>query len=326
MKLTRFLASKSIPLCISAICLLLWCLFAVLTKTSALVIGVTVSSAVAIIVIAFLVEYYFVNRRLKKLERICSEIADNYLLGEVFPKPVNAMEEEYYRIMKIVSRSALEKTEEAERDKLEYSDYVEKWVHEIKTPLTACSLIISNGGDMRKLKAELKRAENLTEKVLYCARLRTVEADTQITKVSAHEVIDSAVKSQTELLLQSGASVEVDGDFNVYTDGKALEFILKQLLVNCAKYCPDCHIGIKANDGKIIFEDDGEGIPSHEIPRIFSRGFVGSAGRKRGGGTGMGLYLVHELCANLNIEISVQSEMGKYTRFILDFKSNLTKL
>ena len=320
MKLTRFLASKSITLCALAIFLLLWCLFAALSKTSVLVIGITVAAAVAIILISIAVEYFFVAKRLKKLERICLELPDGYLLGEVIPKPVNALEEEYYRIMKFISRSALTKTEDTERAKLEYCDYIEKWIHEIKTPLTACSLIIANGGDMRKLKTQLKRAENLTENVLYYARLRTIEADTQITKVSVHSVIDCAIKSQTELLLQSGASVEVTGDFTVNTDGKALEFILKQLLVNCAKYCPDCRIIISADDGKITVEDNGEGIPSHEIPRIFSRGFVGSAGRKRGGGTGMGLYLVHELCSNLNIEITTQSEVGKFTRFILDFK------
>lgn len=319
MKFLRYLASKSIALCVIAICLILWCVFAVLSGVSALVTGITVASVVLGTVVWLVCDYAVIAKRIKKLNRLCGEIEEGYLLGEVFPKPVNAVEEEYFRIMKFVSRSAIGFTEEAKREKEEYCNYVEKWIHEIKTPLTACSLIISNGGDMRKLKTELKRAENLTENILYCARLRTLEADVQISKVSVHQVVDKAVQSQMELLLQAEISVETDGDFIVHTDGKALEFILKQLLVNCAKYCTGCRIKITAEGKALIFEDDGEGIAPHEISRIFDRGFVGSAGRRRGSGTGIGLYLVHELCEKLCIGISVQSEEGKFTRFTLSF-------
>ena len=319
MKFSRFLASKGVSLCIIAIGLVVWCVFAVLSGVSPLVIGVTAATVIFCTAAWFVWEYFSISRRLTRLNRLCAEIGQGYLLGELFPQPVNAVEEEYFRIMKFVSRSAVSLTEEAKRDKEEYGNYVEKWIHEIKTPLTACSLIIANGGDMRKLKTELKRAENLTESILYCARLRTIEADTQIAQVSVHGVIDEAVKSQMELLLQAGAGVEIEGDFTAHTDGKALEFIIKQLLVNSAKYCPDCKINIKAQNGVITFEDNGAGIPPHELSRIFTRGFVGKAGRQRGGGTGMGLYLVHELCKQINIDVDVQSEEGKYTKFIFTF-------
>lgn len=135
-------------------------------------------------------------------------------------------------------RSAVGVAEGAIREKDEYCDYVESWIHEIKTPLTACSLILANGGDGRKLKTELKRADNLTENILYYARMRSAEKDTQIKKVRVSDVIDEAIKSQMELLIAAKISVETLGDFEVYTDSKALCFILKQLLINCAKYCP----------------------------------------------------------------------------------------
>ena len=321
MKLSRYLASKGIVLCVIAIGLISWCVFAVLVGVSALVIGVTAGVVLACVAGWLAWEYFSICKRIKKLNRICSEIEEGYLLGEVIPKPVNAYEEEYFNIMKFVSRSAVQFTEEAKRDKEEYCGYVEKWIHEIKTPLTACSLIIANGGDMRKLKTELKRAENLTENVLYCARLRTIEADTQISEVSVHSVIDNAIKSQMELLVQANVCVETEGDFTARTDGKALEFILKQFLVNSAKYCPNCTVKITAEGKTLTFEDNGAGVPSHELSRIFNRGFVGSAGRAHGGGTGMGLYLVHELCKQLEINLTAQSEEGKYTRFILTFKN-----
>ena len=53
--------------------------------------------------------------------------------------------------------------------------------HEIKTPLTACSLILSNSSDpaklRRELRRELRRADNLTETILTYAKLRTAEKD-----------------------------------------------------------------------------------------------------------------------------------------------------
>jgi len=215
--------------------------------------------------------------------------------------------------------------EQAQREKNEYCSYVESWIHEIKTPLTACSLILANGGDARRLKRELKRADNLTESILYYARMRSIEKDTQIREIRVAKVMDEAVKSQMELLIAAGISVEVQGDFSVHTDGKSLEFILKQLLINCAKYCPGCHVTMTAENGVITVQDNGIGIPAHELRRVTERGFTGTNGRRLGGSTGMGLYIVSELCRQLGITMEIESELSKYTRIRLSFDI-LTKM
>ena len=69
-----------------------------------------------------------------------------------------------------------------------------------------------------------------------------------------------------------------------------------------------------ATDGIITVEDNGPGIARHELARVTDRGFTGEAGRKHGGGTGMGLYIVRELCARLGIGLELESEPGAYTR------------
>lgn len=83
---------------------------------------------------------------------------------------------------------------------------------------------------------------------------------------------------------------------------------------------------ITAEDGCISVSDNGSGIPSHELRRVTSRGFTGANG-KSAGGTGMGLYIVSELCKKLEIELEIFSEVGKGTKFVLRFESlkNLTK-
>ena len=265
------------------------------------------------------------RRNIRGLQKLEKELDDKYLLGEILPPPTGYLEQQYYRMFKTISRSAVGLVEETRREKEEYCDYVESWIHEIKTPLTACSLILDNDGDVRKLRRELKRADNLTENILYYARLRSAEKDTKIKILQAAAVIEEAVNSQMELLIASKISVETEGSFTVCTDDKSLCFILKQLLINSAKYCPGCHVNIIAVDGKIIFEDDGIGIPSHEIRRVTERGFTGSNGRHFGRSTGMGLYIANELCKRLDVELQVESEEEKYTRITLLFR-NLTKL
>ena len=211
--------------------------------------------------------------------------------------------------------------EEAREEKQDYYDYVESWVHEIKTPLTACSLILSNGGNPSKLRRELRRADNLTETILTYAKLRTVEKDTQISLVDLRKVCDQAVREEMELLINAGIAVSISGEGHVYSDAKLLIFILKQLLINCAKYCPDCQIHIELGENSLCFEDNGPGIPSHELHRVTERGFSGTAGRKQGQSTGMGLYIVSQLCRSLNIQMEITSQEGDYTRFTFRFSA-----
>ena len=66
-------------------------------------------------------------------------------------------------------------------------------------------------------------------------------------------------------------------------------------------------------------EDNGIGIPAHELSRVFDRGFTGSNGRSRGGSTGMGLYLCRRLADSLGLGLWLISEEGEGTAVTLVF-------
>ena len=316
MKLSAYLRSHLIALCLVALFLAGWCVFAALAGVNGMVILLT-ALAVSLGAAAVLVcGYISADRRLKKLQRVADELERPYLLGEVLQRPVNAVELEYFDIMKTVSRSAIDAAESAARQRDEYRAYVEKWVHEIKTPLTACQLILAGGGDESKLRAQLRRADNTAESILWYARLQSAGASTQIAEVSVRAAADEAVKSEMELLIAAGVSVNTEGDFTACTDGKALVFMIKQLLVNSAKYCRGGKVWICAGQGVLTVEDNGSGILPHELPKIFNRGYTGSNGS---GGTGMGLYLVKQTCSALGISLTAQSEKGRFTRFTFVF-------
>ena len=325
MKFREFFRSKAITLCFLGIGGIIITVFLLYSKVSLGLIGIAIGF-LALLVICWLVCNYLVERsKLSHLFQLQQQLTEPYLLGELLPLPNNLVERQYYEVMKIISRSAIGIVEQSVREKEEYCDYVESWIHEIKTPLTACSLILANDADPRKLKRELKRADNLTESILYYARMRSVERDNQIQRFQVAPVINEAVKSQMELLIAANVSIDVSGDFMVYSDQKPLCFILKQLLINSAKYSPGCHIVITAENGTITVEDNGIGIPKHELGRGTERGFTGTNGRRLGGSTGMGLYLVKELCNQLEISLEIQSEPSKYTRISFTFP-NLTKM
>ncbi|HIR99510.1 MAG TPA: HAMP domain-containing histidine kinase [Candidatus Coproplasma avistercoris] len=316
MKLSAYFRSHIVSLCLVVLFLAGWCVFAALAGVNGMVILLT-ALAVSLCAAAVLVcGYISAERRLKKLQRVADELERPYLLGEVLQRPVNAVELEYFNVMKTVSRSAIDAAESAARQRDEYRAYVEKWVHEIKTPLTACQLILAGGGDESKLRAQLRRADNTAESILWYARLQSAGASTQIAEVSVRAAADEAVKSEMELLIAAGVSVNTEGDFTACTDGKALVFMIKQLLVNSAKYCRGGKVWICAGQGVLTFEDNGSGILPHELPKIFNRGYVGSNGS---GGTGMGLYLVKQTCAALGISLTAQSEKGRFTRFTFVF-------
>ena len=82
------------------------------------------------------------DRRLRMLKSRLDAMPEKYLIAETLERPYDPLEQEYYLLMKEISRSAIGAVEKARAEKQDYCDYVESWVHEIKTPLTACSLIL----------------------------------------------------------------------------------------------------------------------------------------------------------------------------------------
>jgi signal transduction histidine kinase len=113
-------------------------------------------------------------------------------------------------------------------------------------------------------------------------------------------------------------------------DRKWLGFILNQIFLNAVKYRKGSGVTINISAQvlpqgiDLHIEDKGIGIPSHELPRIFDKGFTGSNGRTNqplgaAKSTGIGLYLCQKLCAKMGIIITAASNVGEFTRITLHF-------
>ena len=283
-----------------------------------------------IVLASCLLLFYFSRKKyLNKLLDMTEQLKERYLLPEIMQEPERADEQVFYQIMKMAEKSMLERIGEVQRERKEYKEYIEQWIHEVKTPITAIKLICENNrcSFTRELMAELENINRFTEQALYYARSEHTEKDYSVREINLSDVVHGAIADNKYLLRQNNVAVTVeDVEYSIYSDDKWLRFILDQLISNAVKYRADQPVlhffAVKENDRIILsVEDNGIGIPQSDLPRIFEKGFTGQNGRMIRSSTGIGLYLCRRLCDKLGIGISASSE-GKGTAISLSFRIN----
>ena len=283
-----------------------------------------------IVLASCLLLFYFSRKKyLNKLLDMTEQLKERYLLPEIMQEPERADEQVFYQIMKMAEKSMLERIGEVQRERKEYKEYIEQWIHEVKTPITAIKLICENNrcSFTRELMAELENINRFTEQALYYARSEHTEKDYSVREINLSDVVHGAIADNKYLLRQNNVAVTVeDMEYSIYSDDKWLRFILDQLISNAVKYRADQPVlhffAVKENDRIILsVEDNGIGIPQSDLPRIFEKGFTGQNGRMIRSSTGIGLYLCRRLCDKLGIGISASSER-KGTAISLSFRIN----
>lgn len=273
--------------------------------------------------------YWQRSRQMRQLLDMAGQLSERYLISEVMELPEQAEDQVYYRLLKMAGKSMLEQIGEVQREHQEYKEYIEQWIHEVKTPITAIRLICENNrcSFTRELMAELENINRFTEQALYYARSEHTEKDYSVREISLSDVVHGAIADNKYFLRQNNVAVTVeDVKYSIYSDDKWLRFILDQLISNAVKYRADhpvLHFFVVKKSDSIILSvsDNGIGIPQGDLPRIFEKGFTGQNGRTIHSSTGIGLYLCGRLCDKLGIGISASSE-GKGTTISLSFHIN----
>lgn len=281
-------------------------------------------------VICYLTIAFFLRKRhLDKLFGMTEQLEERYLIAEIMEVPERADEQVFYRVMKMAEKSMLEKINEIQRERKEYKEYIEQWIHEAKTPITAMKLLCENNrADFtREMLTELENMNRYTEQALYYARSEHTEKDYSIREIALADVIHDAIADNKYILRQNHVKITIDDmGKSVYTDDKWLRFILDQIISNAVKYRteqPALHFFTMEKEGRVFLtiEDNGIGIPQSDLPRIFEKGFTGENGRIIQSATGIGLYLCKRLCDKLEIGLEACSD-GEGTAIRLSFQIN----
>lgn len=216
----------------------------------------------------------------------------------------------------------------------EQSDYIAKWSHEVKLPLSALGLMNERNPD-KELKDSMEdclaRIRQQLSTMLMSGKLKTLENDVVLRRMPLAEAVGEAVKGQSWSLIREHFQIEMGlCDIWVYSDRRWLAYILGQLIANAVKYKkgenPCLCFGAErtaAEEVRLWVEDNGIGIEDADLPYIFDRGYIG--GNLRNGdyrSTGMGLYFAKEAAERLGIELEADSQPGEWTRFTLYFRNN----
>lgn len=332
MELREFLKDKIIGIILTIFLVISTIAFLSITKID-LFIKIYIPTAIIVIFILCLtIEFIKKKRFYSAIKETLNELEEKYLVAETLENTSFLDGKILKDILIETDKSMIEHVNKYKYLQEEYKEYIELWIHEIKTPIAASKLIAQNNKNeiTESIDEELDKIEYYVEQALYYARSNTVEKDYYITKCNLQEIINTVIKKNKKALIDNKIKIDIENsNEDIYTDSKWIVFILNQIITNSIKYSKkeNAQINIKVIEKKlrVILEvqDNGIGIKNGEITRVFEKGFTGSNGRKDGKkSTGIGLYLSKKLCGKLGIGIELNSEENKGTSVKLVFPKN----
>ena len=220
-------------------------------------------------------------------------------------------------------------------------DFVADVSHELRTPLAAIrgyaeTLLdgaLEDTSNNRKfveiILSHAIRLHNIALDLLVLSELDSNQAlPVEPERIPVLEVIDAAVRTVEPAAAARGVRLDRThcGSCSVLGYRFRLEQVMINLLDNAIKFnrangevAIEC--GTSNGHVHISVSDTGIGIPSDELNRIFERFYrVDKARSRPAGGTGLGLPIVKEVVDRMGGAVSVESQLGRGSRFTILLK------
>ncbi|WP_379154053.1 two-component system histidine kinase PnpS [Paenibacillus sp. sgz5001063] len=224
------------------------------------------------------------------------------------------------------------------------SEFVANVSHELKTPVAAVkgfaeTLLGGGVSDEKTARSflqiiydENERLNRLIGDILELSKIESKRVQLECSPVHLIEFFDSVLETLSKVAEKKNISLRADVPAELFMEGDEdkLRQIFMNLLSNAINYT---HEGGSVNiivvntlndDGtetvNFTVRDTGMGIPRKDLPRIFERFYrVDKARSRSSGGTGLGLSIVKHLVELHHGSISVESDLGIGSSFILEF-------
>jgi two-component system sensor histidine kinase SenX3 len=215
-------------------------------------------------------------------------------------------------------------------------DFVANVSHELKTPVGALSLlaeaVLSAADDpesvrrfAQRMQTEAQRLSNLVNDIIDLSRLQSDDRLGHTAEIEVATAVDQAVEEMRTLALASDIEIVCSTlpDVFILGDRHQIGMAVRNLLSNAVAYsAPHTRVAVTMRVTETLVEidvkDQGIGIPSHDLDRVFERFYRVDPARSRGtGGTGLGLAIVKHVCRNHGGECKVWSEVGVGSTFTL---------
>ena len=214
-------------------------------------------------------------------------------------------------------------------------DFVANVSHELKTPVAGIRALAETAATafsaddlttarrfIERLGTEATRLSGLVSDLLDLSRVE-VGQELQTASVPLAPLLSEAADRARPVAEVKGIDVDVvSPDVVIEADASQLAMAVKNLVDNAVRYSEGgrVHIASECRPGwiAVTVTDQGIGIPSSEIPRIFERFYRVDKARSRAtGGTGLGLAIVRHVAENHGGRVEVASELGSGSTFTL---------
>ena len=211
--------------------------------------------------------------------------------------------------------------------------------HELRTPLSvlkvqAQSALASGGLDpeaaslVKSQLEEIDRLALMVEDLLTLSRLES--AAVERASVDVADLVLESVEQFRAIAESKGVDLSVTRvEPSVFEgDRSQLQRLVSNLLDNALKHTEpggsvSVELGRREDVLRLVVADDGQGIPASDIPRIFERFYRADPSRsRRTGGAGLGLAIVKCIVEFHGGSVTVESELGKGSSFVIELPSS----
>lgn len=216
--------------------------------------------------------------------------------------------------------------------------YLRNVSHEFRTPLTVirgyAEYLMDAGGPedasrrdvMRIIMESCDRVIDMVDTLIEVSRIEQGVASRtlQVEDLDLRELVAASVDVLRPAAAKKGIAVNLEfpGErLRFEGDGGLLRQVVRKLLDNALKYSrAGARVVIRGREEsgelRLEVEDSGIGIAPEHLPRIFEKFYTVDGGlARRGGGTGVGLYLVREIVRLHKGSVEVESHPGQGSLF-----------
>jgi len=228
-----------------------------------------------------------------------------------------------------------------ERLELVRQEFLSNVSHELRTPLTSIMAFVETLERGAKedpescqrflsiIRKNASRMHSLIDDILELTAIEGGHIRLRPETIDLSELVSEVCASLTNQADARNITLRnnVAPGVMVYADLGRLEQMLTNLVDNGIKFShEDGTVSISYQSGardRILVKDQGDGIPAQHLERLFERFYRVDRARSRGlGGTGLGLAIVKHLALLHQGEVTVESELGKGSTFILHLPKN----
>ncbi len=224
-------------------------------------------------------------------------------------------------------------------------DFIATLTHDLKTPLHAAIQTldffldgtVGTLNDKQHLLLETMKNSNkdllsLVNNLLQAYKYESGQLYLSKDEFELKDFIDNCINEIDALIKKKEINLIIDIKENekIYADKQELKRVFINLLGNAISYTSQdksisIYTEIDYNFINILIKDEGKGIPSEDIPKLFNR-FSQGTSKKRSTGTGLGLFLSRQIVEAHGGNISLESEYGNGSVFKFSIPRKVVKV